>query len=559
MKHGAFILARYSTDRQNEDTIEVQVEKCSTWCQREGIPVLDVFADFAVSGMKDSRPQYDRMMRALRDGGADTVVMYDQSRMFRKLTAWFDFRDQMEIMGVRVVSVTQPTIGGDLRDPSNFLIEGSMALFNQMWVLQTRQKVTEKMYHMARAGQHTGGVPPLGYRVENGVLAIEETEAETVRQIFRAYASGQSYREIIDELNRQGIRTRTGGTFGRNSLHDLLKNEKYVGTIVYGHTRKRPDGKRNTHGKEAAGAVRIENGCPAIVDRETFDRVQARMAENAQRAGRPTVHQQPLKGKVFCGDCKRAMTVMYSGRRAAEGWRNSYYICSGRKSHQDCDMLPIRRDTLEQWVAQAVREQFAAMCNFDTLADQIRTMRDEIRGSAGPQLQQMVRRRQDITRQLERATDAILSGLSSETLTRKVQELEQEKASLDASMKALKKTVDNASRSDEEIQALVDEIRRMAEGSDPAVLELVTRVEVYADTIAVWTIIDDPDWDKEKDEADRPTSKTVHKIVPFTPSAPPDGAHNCWCASTGTMKYANSYLIVVFCIPRPAAGKGSGG
>ena len=309
MKHGAFILARYSTDRQNEDTIEVQVERCSAWCGEQGLPVLEIFADLAVSGMKDTRPQYNRMMEALRAGGADTVVIYDQSRMFRKMTAWFDFRDQLEIMGVRVVSVTQPTIGGDLRDPSNFLVEGSMALFNQMWVLQTRQKVTEKMYHMAARGQHTGGTPPLGYRVEDGALAVEESEAEIVRDVFRWYADGMSYGKIIAELNRQGRRTKTGAAFGSNSLHDLLKNEKYIGTLVYGKTRKRPDGKRNTHGAEGADVIRVENGCPAIVDRETFDRVRERMKQNQKRGGRPVAHEQPLKGKVFCGECGKAMTV----------------------------------------------------------------------------------------------------------------------------------------------------------------------------------------------------------------------------------------------------------
>ncbi len=87
LQHGAYILARYSTDRQNPDSIEVQVERCTKWCQEHQLPVLDVFADYAVSGMKDTRPQQARMMQQLRQGGADTVVIYDQSRMFRRMSA----------------------------------------------------------------------------------------------------------------------------------------------------------------------------------------------------------------------------------------------------------------------------------------------------------------------------------------------------------------------------------------------------------------------------------------------------------------------------------------
>ena len=202
------ILARYSTDNQNPDSIEVQVDKCTEWRHQKRIPILGVFADMAVSGMKDTRPQYEAMMQQLRQGKADTVVIYDQSRMFRKMTAWLAFRDELSAMGVSVVSVTQPMIGKDLRDPTNFLAEGSMALFNQIWALQTRQKVMEKMRFMARNGQHTGGKPPLGYSVEDGRLVICEEEAAVVRRIFAEYAGGKTYRDIIAGLNKDGLKTK---------------------------------------------------------------------------------------------------------------------------------------------------------------------------------------------------------------------------------------------------------------------------------------------------------------------------------------------------------------
>ena len=50
--HGAFIIARYSTDNQNPDSIEVQVEKCTQWCHQNNIPILGIYADEATSGMK---------------------------------------------------------------------------------------------------------------------------------------------------------------------------------------------------------------------------------------------------------------------------------------------------------------------------------------------------------------------------------------------------------------------------------------------------------------------------------------------------------------------------
>lgn len=91
MKHGAYILVRYSTENQSEASIEVQVGRCTEWCNQQSIPVLDVFADRAISGMKETRPEYQRMMQALYAGGADTVVIYDPSRMFRNMVYWFQF------------------------------------------------------------------------------------------------------------------------------------------------------------------------------------------------------------------------------------------------------------------------------------------------------------------------------------------------------------------------------------------------------------------------------------------------------------------------------------
>ena len=291
--HGAFILARYSTDNQNPDSIEVQVSKCTDWCHQKNLPILGIFADYATSGMKDTRPQYEAMMQQLRQGLADTVVIYDQSRMFRKMTAWFSFRDELSAMGVSVVSVTQPMIGKDLRDPTNFLTEGSMALFNQIWALQTRQKVMEKMRFMARNGQHTGGKPPLGYNVEDGRLVICDAEATIVRRIFSEYSSGKSYRDIIAGLNADGLTTKRGTPFGANSLHDLLHNEKYIGTLVYGQSPYREDGSRNTHSKDGADVIRITDAIPAIVDKDLFQAVQDRMALNKHlQGGRPAKNRE---------------------------------------------------------------------------------------------------------------------------------------------------------------------------------------------------------------------------------------------------------------------------
>lgn len=483
--HGAYILARYSTDNQNPDSIEVQVEKCTGWCSEHNLPVLDVFADYAVSGMKDTRPQYDRMIRQLQQGGADTVVIYDQSRMFRKLTAWFSFREQLERMGARVVSVTQPMIGGDLQDPTNFLTEGSMALFNQIWALQTRQKVIEKMRFMAKNGQHTGGVPALGYQVVDGRLEICEEEARIVRRIFRDYAGGMSYRQIIEGLNADGLRTRAGNPFGTNSLHDLLKNEKYIGVLYYGATKKSPTGKRTAHSGKAEDAIRIDGGCPRIIDDETWKCVQDKMEKNKKgQAGRPPLRNYPLKGKVFCGECGSAMVISRSQ------YKYYYYGCARKQRDRICDASKISAQKLERLVAGAVRGLFGRPENINGLIEIMRNERSRILGDAPERLRSLIYARASIIKKLDSATNAILSGLNSDTLRKKIEELEAEQRRIDIAMEQLKENVDAAGLSDEAIRSGLDDIISRSLGDDDAVFSVVARVEVFRDHILVWTLLD---------------------------------------------------------------------
>ena len=482
---GAFILARYSTDNQNADTIEVQVGKCSEWCNAQGIPILGVYADYAVSGMKDTRPQYEAMMAALREGRADTVVIYDQSRMFRLMTAWFEFRRELESMDVRVISVTQPLIGGDLRDPANFMNEGVTALFNQMWALQTRQKVVEKMRHMARNGEHTGGQPPLGYRVENKRLVPDEKEAPIVRRIFAEYASGKTYSQIIDGLNKDGLRTKRGKPFGTNSLHDLLHNEKYIGVQVYGKALHREDGTRNTHA-QSPDMIRVEDAHAPLVSREIFDRVQERMEKNkGTGGGRPAQKRDyPLRGKVFCGECGAPLVVNTCSRVY------DYYKCNERKRTRQCDNKPIRVDELERICADLVRQSLGQPSMVDRLLAEMKAAAATIQTGATARLAVIVEQQRDVANQLNNAVEAVLSGLNSPSLRQRIAELESKQAALDRESKSLRTRVDATSLPESRIRQILASILADPTQGDAALLTIITRVEVHTTHIAIDTVFD---------------------------------------------------------------------
>lgn len=501
--HGAFILARYSTDNQNADSIEVQVGKCSDWCNAQGLPILGVYADYAVSGMKDTRPQYEAMMAALRADQADTVVIYDQSRMFRDMTLWFNFRRDLERMGVSVHSVTQPNIGGDLKNPAVFLEESVWAVFNQLHVLQTTQKVNAAKQRKAHLGEHNGGIPPLGYKVVDKHLQIDEAEAAVVRRIFHEYASGSSYKAIIDGLNRDGLKTKRGNAFGRNSLHDLLHNEKYTGVLTYGGKPYRSDGTRNTHSASGPDAIRTEEAVPPIISRELFDAVQERMAKNKHaQGGRPgTKRDYPLKGKVFCGLCKSAVYVSTSKKIY------DYYKCGGKKNGNGCEGVIYSVDKLEEAVAAALRSQLGSPTLTDTLAETLRTEARKFQGDAVARYQRLQQQELEISRKLDNATDAILEGLASPTLKKRIADLEHQLAALRRELKTLRTQAESTDIPLDHLRDLLQ--MALTADSNTALLSIVTRVEVFPDRIEIYTILDpDPARSPNLTASGLPVTKT---------------------------------------------------
>ena len=104
----------------------------------------------------------------------------------------------------------------------------------------------------------------------------------------------------------------------------------FWGSILF-LPEKREDGTRNTHSKDLANAIRIEDALPAIIDRDLFDIVQKRMAQNKrQQGGRPaTKREYPLRSKVFCAECKSAMTISTSRKEYY------YYRCTGK--NDECE------------------------------------------------------------------------------------------------------------------------------------------------------------------------------------------------------------------------------
>ena len=495
--HGALIYARFSTDNQSDKSIEEQVSDCRAWCDAHDIPVLGIYADYAVSGMKSSRPQFDALMSALRAGTADTLVCFDQSRLSRDFLNWFSLRQDLQQMGARIVSITQEYVGGDIQDNSVLIQETIIALHNQMHVADTKRKVKAALRYRHQQGQHTGGKPPLGYDLIDKKLRVNKFEADIVLRIFTEYASGKSYHDIISGLNADGLKTKGGRSFGTNSLHDLMKNRRYIGEFTFGAKAYDNAGHR-LRNQISPDAVTIEHPELAIIDRDLFDRVQARMALNKHtQAGRiPSAREYPLRGKVFCGECGAAMSISAT---TAKGHRYAYYDCTARKRTHECSCRKIRADELEQKTLEYVR---AILGNADVMSivrDLVRAEADTIIQGGVEKMQSLAADLSNVDSRIDRITDAIADLGKSDSLISKLRKLEGEKAEIQSKLSNLRNAAEVSAAPAEMLDELLDRIRNNY--SDAAVLSAVTRIKVYSDRLRIYTIFDpDPTADPPDDD-----------------------------------------------------------
>lgn len=137
----------------------------------------------------------------------------------------------LEKYGVRLVSVLENFDDS----PESIILQSVIEGYNEYYSKNLAREVMKGLKENALASKFNGGVPPLGYDINKETLKykINNFEAEAVKLIFKMYLQGEGYTSIINELNRRGFKTKKGNSFGKNSLYDILRNERYTGVYIY--------------------------------------------------------------------------------------------------------------------------------------------------------------------------------------------------------------------------------------------------------------------------------------------------------------------------------------
>src|SRR5215472_2260636 len=332
----AAVYLRVSTGRQAEQDLSIPDQKAQTkaWCTARGWSVAAEYVEPGASATDDKRPEFQRMIDRACDGenAFDVIVVHSFSRFFRDAFGLEFYVRKLAKHGVRLVSITQEL--GD--DPAQVMMRQVIAPFDEYQSKENAKHVIRSMKENARQGFWNGSRPPLGYRTVEAEqrgqrvkkrLAIDPVEAERVRLMFRLFLEGDNgsgpmgIKAMVNWLNERGYRTRGGASWGVGQMYGLLTNPVYSGRVRYNWVEHRT-------GRRKPESDIVYSDAPAIIEQETFDRVQASLKARNPRVTPSRVITGPilLTGLAVCATCGGAMTLRTGTSHRGDIYK--YYTCS---------------------------------------------------------------------------------------------------------------------------------------------------------------------------------------------------------------------------------------
>ena len=350
----AVAYARFSSDNQRDESIDAQLRAINEYAKKNNIKIIDEYIDRAKTGTNADRTGFQQMLSDSGKHEFEMVIVHKFDRFARSRLDSAHAKSLLKSNGVKLVSVLEHMDDS----PESIIYEGLIESINEYYSANLSREVIKGLKENALACKHTGGKPPLGYDVDKSTMkyVVNEEEAEIVRFIFKQAKEGMGYSAIIHELNSRGWKSKSGNPFGKNSIHDILTNEKYKGVYVFNKaSAKQPNGKRNSHKfKRNDEIIRIPGGMARIISDEDFDLVQKRIAKRklCETSRSDAKETYLLSGKITCGVCGSAYCG--SSRVSKHNGMKKYvsYRCVRRssKTSAQCKNKEVNRDYIEQYV-----------------------------------------------------------------------------------------------------------------------------------------------------------------------------------------------------------------
>ena len=345
------------------------------------------YCDEDLSGAGTFRPEFERLIKDCENGKIDIVLCKSQSRFSRDMEIVERYiNNKFKEWNVRFISLSD---NADTENPGNKKSRQINGLVNEWYLEDVSNNIRSAFNSKMKQGEFISPFAPFGYLVDssdNNKLVVDKVASIVVKDIFNLYLKGYGYSSIAKYLNdknipspslhkyRQGIKLNVVSNKKRdeikwnsNAIKTILKNEVYLGKLVQG---KRTTVSYKNHkiiNKNKSLWISYENTHEAIIDKDTFYKVQMEMKNRTKPRSSSTVHL--FSGKVFCLYCGHYL-------RKKNSSRHEYLVCSNNSICSN--KSSIRYDKLESIVLELINKLLDKFYDEELLKDKVNKKYNEV-------------------------------------------------------------------------------------------------------------------------------------------------------------------------------------
>jgi site-specific DNA recombinase len=351
MKLGAYARISYAIGDEKEAAVDRQLADDREWAKLHGHEIVAEYVDPKTSAYKNVRREhFERMLADLDAGAIDGVVVWKLDRLVRNHRDFERFEEIRSGRGALLAAVHEPI---DTSTEIGMMIVRLLVSFARLESANNSLRTSAAMAEAAKLGRLPGGGSrPFGYSrvpaIRNGdgklvaypTLEIIAEECDLVREAARRVLDeGASLTGIANEWNTAGVPTPAGGMWYTSQVRRLLTSPRIAGL-------------REHHGEIVAEAT-----WPPLIDRETFDRLVARIEGRALKQGRP--HKYMLSGGILrCGICKHPMTGAHHKATPVKPAATEYR-CQVVPGPKRCGKISVAAQAVDDLVAEQIAQRYA--------------------------------------------------------------------------------------------------------------------------------------------------------------------------------------------------------
>lgn len=435
------VYARFSSDNQSNNSITAQLKILEKYCKDKDYTIVKEYIDRAKSATNDKRQGFQDMISDSAKDLYDVICVHKFDRFARNAYQSAKYKGILKKRGITVESVCEQFED----NPAGRMMERNM----ESWAEYYSDNLSSETMkgHMINAYKflHNGGKPPLGFDIDSqGYLTINEYEAEAVKLIFNMISDGHSYGMVIEELNKAGFKTKTNRQFGKNSLYNILKNEKYMGIYVYNKSASKDfEGRRNTHSyKDNSEIIRIPDGCPRIISAKVFNKVQEIMRTRKLGSGMLKAKENYLlSGLIVCGVCGKKMcgNTRHSGNKSRSKY--SSYECPDHRF--GCDNKALNRTHIEDFILSYLKLNLFEFMDYETISIMVNDLIKEHDKMSNGTLSAIKGKLKKISSSKDNLISALETGTDVDLINKRLKALNQEENELNKTIKELEKNYVN--------------------------------------------------------------------------------------------------------------------